>query len=80
MIEGIVGIGAINDFAQKGQRRVFIQVILFENGLEGTLFALMPQLGTRCIERRCLQTRGFSHHLIRCNKEKLGLLVHELLD
>ncbi len=34
-VEGIVGVGAIDDFGQKSQRQVFSQVVLFENGIEG---------------------------------------------
>ncbi len=49
-VEGIVGIGTIDDFGQKSQPQVFSQVVLFENGIEGTLFPLMPELRARRIE------------------------------
>ncbi len=46
-VEGIVGVGAIDNFGQKSQRQAFSQVVLFENGIEGTLFPLMPELSAR---------------------------------
>src|SRR3989304_718874 len=44
-VEGVVGVGAVDDPAEQHQSRVGGQLILVEDGFEGTPLAVMPQLG-----------------------------------
>ena len=78
--ECIVGVSSVNDFTKQYQRRVAGKIVFFQYCLEGTLFAVMPQVYAFNIEWRGAQPLSFVNDFVGRDKEKFGMLVHEILD
>src|SRR6266536_4532077 len=78
--ERIVGIRTVDDLAQQHQRRISRQVVLLEDSLKRTLFAVMAQFHIFHIIGRGPFALCHLHHLVGWHKQELGILVHKLFD
>src|SRR5438552_10812372 len=72
--KGIVGIGAVDDLAQKHQRRVTDEVVLLEDSLKRTLLAVMAQFHIFHIIGCGPLALCHLHHLVGWHKQELGIL------
>src|SRR3972149_1265499 len=79
-VEGVVGGGAVDNPAEQHQGRVGGQPILVEDGFEGTLLAVMPQLGAGDVERNRSEQLRLIRHLVRRDEDELRRRIDELPD
>src|SRR3989304_6303220 len=79
-VEGVVGVGAVDDPAEQHQGRVGGQVILVEDGFEGTPLAVMPQLGAGAGERNRSEPLRLIRHPVRRDEDELRRRIDELTD
>jgi hypothetical protein len=79
--ERVVGVGAVHDLREQGERRVLLQqLILPTERVERAVLAAVAELGARgVVRRRALSLRGRGH-LLRRHEQKLRVAVDELPD
>src|SRR6266702_3358117 len=78
--ERVVGIRAVHDLTEQDQCCIARQVVLLEDGLKRTLFAVMPQLHIFHVVGYGSFALGHLHHLVGRYEQEIGILVHKLFD
>src|SRR5215469_5691353 len=80
MVQRVVSVRAIDDPADQHKGGIACQLILLQDRLKGTLLTVVTKLDIFDVIRNGFKPLCLSHHLIGRCKDKLGVLVDELLD
>src|SRR5260370_939109 len=78
--ERVVGIRAVDDLAEQDQRCIVRQVVLLEDSLKRTFFAMMAQFHIFHIIGHGPLSFSHLHHLIVGDEQELGVLIDKFPD
>jgi hypothetical protein len=78
--ERIVGVSPIDNFTEQYQRRVAIKVVLFQDGFERALFAVVSQFDAFYVEGGGAKPLGFVCDFFSWDEVKFSVFIHELPD
>src|SRR5207244_7523605 len=76
----VVGVGAVDYFGQEHESGITGEAVLFHNGVERALPAVMAEFDVGHVIRNRSFPLGYGHDLLGRYKEELRLWVHELFD
>src|SRR6185295_17072110 len=76
----VVGVRAVDDAAEERQRRIAVQAVLAEDGLEGAFLSMMAELHAFDVEGNRSFAGGGRHHFVAGDEEELGVRIDEFPD
>src|SRR5258707_12477730 len=80
MVQGVIGVGAVDDPPEQHQRRIVGQLVLFQDSLKRAFLAVMAKLNVFDVVRNGVEAFRLRRHLLCGRKYELGVLIDELLD
>ena len=80
MVEGIVGVGAVDDLSKQHERRIFSEFVFFQYRFERAFLAMVTQLDVFDVVRDGAETFRFLRDPVGRDEDELGVLVDEFLD
>ena len=80
IVERVVGVGAVDDFAEQHEGGIAGQLVFFQDRLERALLAVMAELDVLHVVGNGVEALGLVHHLVGRGEDELGVLVDEFPD